>query len=100
MIFFRRFIASILCVTVLNLSSPLVAQAGVIGTLQATEVMKEILGLGETLAGRLLIYDARSSRFSEIRIAWDPANPLSGTAPSIRDLSLHANQTEGAVCVA
>src|SRR5918995_728492 len=37
MIFFRRFIASILCVAVLNLSSPLVAEAGVIGTLQAVE---------------------------------------------------------------
>jgi molybdopterin-synthase adenylyltransferase len=76
------------------------ATVGVIGTLQATEVMKEILGLGETLAGRLLIYDARSARFSEIRVAWDPANPLSGTAPSIRDLSIHANLQEGAVCVA
>ena len=66
------------------------AAVGVIGTLQATEVMKEILGLGESLAGRLLIYDARATRFSEIKIAWDPANPLSGTAPSIRDLSIHA----------
>jgi molybdopterin-synthase adenylyltransferase len=76
------------------------ATVGVIGTLQATEVMKEILGLGESLAGRLLIYDARATRFSEIKVAWDPANPLSGTAPSIRDLSIHAGQTEGAACVA
>src|SRR4029078_4753455 len=76
------------------------ATVGVIGTLQATEVMKEIIGVGETLARRLLIYDARSSRFSEIRIAWDPANPLSGTAPSITDLSIHAKLQEGAVCVA
>ena len=76
------------------------ATVGVIGTLQATEVMKEIIGFGETLAGRLLIYDARSSRFSEIRIAWDPANPLSGTAPSITDLSIHAKLQDGAVCVA
>ena len=37
MTFFRRFVASILCVSILNLSSPLVAQAGVIGTLQAVE---------------------------------------------------------------
>jgi molybdopterin-synthase adenylyltransferase len=76
------------------------ATVGVIGTLQATEVMKEILRLGETLAGRLLIYDARASRFSEIKVAWDPANPLSGTAPTIRDLSIHAGQNEGAACVA
>jgi adenylyltransferase/sulfurtransferase len=76
------------------------ATVGVIGTLQATEVMKEILGLGDSLAGRLLIYDARSARFSEIKVAWDPANPLSGTAPSIRDLSMHAAQKDGAVCAA
>jgi adenylyltransferase/sulfurtransferase len=76
------------------------AAVGVIGTLQATEVLKEILGLGESLAGRLLLYDARAARFTEIRIAWDPANPLSGRAPSIRDLSLHAGGPQGAVCAA
>jgi molybdopterin-synthase adenylyltransferase len=76
------------------------ATVAVIGTLQATEVMKEILGLGESLAGRLLIYDARAARFSEIKVAWDPANPLSGTAPSIRDLSVRADQKEGTACVA
>jgi adenylyltransferase/sulfurtransferase len=76
------------------------ATVGVIGTLQATEVMKEILGLGETLAGRLLIYDARSTRFNEIKVAWDPANPLSGTEPSIRDLSIHAGKEQDAACVA
>jgi hypothetical protein len=66
------------------------AAVGVIGTLQATEVLKEIVGIGEGLAGRLLLYDARSARFNEIRIAWDPANPLSGKTPTIRDLSIHA----------
>ena len=76
------------------------ASVGVIGALQATEVLKEILGLGESLAGRLMIYDALSARFSEITFAWDPANPLSGTAPSIRDLSMHAGQGAGAVCAA
>ncbi len=63
--------------------------AGVIGTLQATEVIKEILGLGETLAGRLLIYDAAASRFDTLTVPWDSANPLTGTHPSITDLSLH-----------
>ena len=63
---------------------------GVVGTLQATEVVKEILGLGESLAGRLLIYDARAARFQEVKIAWDPGNPLSGTNPTITDLSIHA----------
>jgi len=76
------------------------AAAGVVGTLQATEVLKEILGVGEGLAGRLLLYDARNTRFNEIRVAWDPANPLSGEAPTIRDLSIHAGAGQGAVCAA
>ena len=76
------------------------AAVGVIGTLQATEVLKEIVGIGEGLAGRLLLYDARSARFNEIKIAWDPANPLSGKTPTIRDLSIHAGARAGAVCAA
>jgi adenylyltransferase/sulfurtransferase len=76
------------------------AAVGVIGTLQATEVLKEIVGIGEGLAGRLLLYDARSARFNEIRIAWDPANPLSGKTPTICDLSIHAGAQQGAVCAA
>jgi molybdopterin/thiamine biosynthesis adenylyltransferase len=76
------------------------AAVGVLGTLQATEVLKEIVGIGETLAGRLLLYDAQATRFSEIKIAWDPGNPLSGTAPTIRDLSIHRPAKAGAVGVA
>ena len=53
-----------------------------------------------SLAGRLLLYDARATRFNEIRIAWDPANPLSGKSPTIRDLSIHAGGQQGAVCAA
>lgn len=63
--------------------------AGVIGTLQATEVVKEILGLGETLAGRLLLYDAAASRFETLTINWDATNPLTGSNPTIVDLSSH-----------
>ena len=76
------------------------AAVGVMGTLQATEVLKEIVGIGESLAGRLLLYDARSTRFNEIKVAWDPANPLSGRAPSINDLSVHAQTQDGSVCAA
>ena len=76
------------------------AAVGVIGTLQATEVLKEIVGIGEGLAGRLLLWDARSARFTEIKVAWDPDNPLSGKSPSIRDLSIHARGQPGAVCAA
>lgn len=64
---------------------------GVMGTLQAAEVIKEIIGIGDSLAGRLLIYDARSPSFQEVQIPWDPDNPLSGKAPTIKDLSIHAN---------
>ena len=74
------------------------AAVGVLGTLQATEVLKEILGLGDSLAGRLVLYDARSCRFNEIKIAWDPANPLSGKSPTIRDLSIHIGAGGAAVC--
>jgi adenylyltransferase/sulfurtransferase len=70
------------------------AVVGVIGALQATEVLKELLGIGESLAGRLMIYDALSARFEQVKVAWDPDNPLSGAAPSIRDLSGHASPAE------
>ena len=75
------------------------AVVGVIGTLQATEVLKEIIGIGDSLAGRLLIYDALSARFEQVRYGWDRGNPLSGEAPTIRDLSIHAKtQDDGDVC--
>jgi adenylyltransferase/sulfurtransferase len=73
---------------------------GVIGTLQATEVLKEILGLGESLAGRLLVWDALATRFQEIRYAWDCDNPLNGDKPTITDLSIHDGAPQGAVCAA
>jgi adenylyltransferase/sulfurtransferase len=65
------------------------AIAGVMGTLQAVEVLKEITGAGESHAGRLTIYDALGCRFQSIRLKWDSNNPLSGTAPTITDLSVH-----------
>jgi molybdopterin-synthase adenylyltransferase len=65
------------------------AVVGVIGTLQATEVLKEILGVGTTLAGRLLIWDALAAHFQDVRVNWDPENALSGTSPTITDLSSH-----------
>jgi molybdopterin-synthase adenylyltransferase len=74
--------------------------AGVIGTLQATETLKEIIGIGDSLAGRLLIYDAQASRFETIEVNWDPGNALSGRAPSIVDLSGHAAAAKAAACAA
>jgi adenylyltransferase/sulfurtransferase len=49
------------------------AVTGVMGSLQATEVLKEIMGIGEGLSGRLVIWDALSSRFRTIRLRRDPA---------------------------
>jgi len=54
------------------------AVAGVMGTLQAVEVLKEVLGLGESLDGTLLLYDAMRARFHSIRIAKDPDCPTCG----------------------
>jgi molybdopterin/thiamine biosynthesis adenylyltransferase len=65
------------------------AAAGVMGTLQALEVLKEILSLGESLAGRLLIYEALSTRFRTVRVRPDPQCPLCGPNAVIRDLAGH-----------
>jgi len=67
-----------------------------VGTLQTVEVLKEITGTGETLAGHLLIYDAKDARFERVSIAWDPENALSGQSPTIRDLSMHQESVETA----
>jgi molybdopterin-synthase adenylyltransferase len=65
------------------------AFTGVIGSLMALEVIREIVGFGEGLVGRLLMVDARALRFETLSYAWDPNNPLSGERPSIEDLSGH-----------
>lgn len=54
------------------------AITGVAGSLQALEVVKEITGAGESLAGRLLLYDALSAEFRAIRLRKDPACPACG----------------------
>jgi adenylyltransferase/sulfurtransferase len=65
------------------------ALPGVLGSLMAFEVIREIVGFGEGLVRRLVMLDARSMRFEMLAYAWDPANPLSGEQPSIVDLSQH-----------
>ena len=59
------------------------AAAGVMGTLQALEVMKEIIGIGESLAGHLLIYDALGTRFRKVKVPPDPACALCGEKRTI-----------------
>lgn len=66
------------------------ALTGVLGSLMALEVIREIVGFGEGLVGRLLMFDARAMRFETLHYEWDPSNPLSGKHPTIKDLSLHA----------
>jgi adenylyltransferase/sulfurtransferase len=66
------------------------ALTGVLGSMMALEAIREIVGFGQGLVGRYLMIDARDLRFETLNYAWDPGNPLSGTTPTIRDLSLHA----------
>jgi molybdopterin-synthase adenylyltransferase len=63
------------------------ALPGVLGSMMALEVIREIVGFGEGLVGRLLMVDARSMRFETLNYTWDPNNPLSGETPTIKDLS-------------
>jgi len=65
------------------------ALAGVLGSLMALEAIREIVGFGEGLVGKLLMVDARSMRFETMRYARDPLNILNGDALTITDLSGH-----------
>ena len=65
------------------------ALAGVLGSMMAMEAIREIVGFGEGLVGKLLMVDARSMRFETLRYARDPLNPLNGDALTITDLSGH-----------
>lgn len=59
---------------------------GVIGAIQATEAIKLITGEGESLVGRLLLYDALHMDFQEVNIRWDADCPVCGKDPSITEL--------------
>jgi sulfur-carrier protein adenylyltransferase/sulfurtransferase len=59
---------------------------GVIGTIQATEAIKLIIGIGEPLIGRFLIYDALRMKFRELKLKKDPDCPVCGTNPTVREL--------------
>jgi len=70
------------------------AVTGVMGTLQATEVLKEILQVGDTLAGRVLLWDALATRFRTIRLKRDPNCPACGDAATLHDLAAHRTAAE------
>ena len=63
---------------------------GVVGGIQATEALKILLGIGEPLVGRLLLYDALAMRFEELKLRRDPKCPLCGENPTIRELQDYA----------
>ena len=65
------------------------ALTGVVGSMMALEAIREIVGFGDGMVGRLLLIDARAMRFETLTYAWDPDNPLSGAHPTISDLSAH-----------
>jgi len=65
------------------------ALTGVLGSMMALEVIREIVGFGEGLVGKLLMVDARAMRFETVSYGWDKDNPLSGDKPTIKDLSGH-----------
>ena len=65
------------------------ALCGVLGAMQALEVIKQATQTGETLVGRLFFYDSLYLRSRIVRLRWDPENPLNGHHPTIHDLSSH-----------
>ncbi|MDQ3867734.1 MAG: molybdopterin-synthase adenylyltransferase MoeB [Actinomycetota bacterium] len=58
---------------------------GIVGSLQANEALKLILGIGQPLVGRLLLFDALSTTFTEVSLRRDPACPVCGESPTITE---------------
>lgn len=74
------------------------ALAGVMGSLQASEVVKEITGAGDSLAGKLVLFDALATRFTTMTTKADPDCPLCGEAPTITEITPELYRPE--VCAA
>ncbi len=76
------------------------ALAGTLGAMQASEVIKELLGIGESLSGRLLLYDSLASVFREVKVQADPACPLCGPQASLLALSDVEYGEDARICAA
>ncbi|MGE0752534.1 MAG: ThiF family adenylyltransferase [Variibacter sp.] len=63
------------------------ALVGILGSMTALEVIREIVHFGEGLVGRVLMVDTRAMRFTTLDYAWDPENPLNGERPTIHSLA-------------
>ena len=70
------------------------ALCGTVGSLQTTEILKELLNIGDSLSGALLVYDALATQFRTIKVKRDPGCPLCGDNPTITDLSIHDPKAE------
>ena len=76
------------------------ALPGTLGALQATEVIKELLGIGDSLSGRLILYDALATSFHSVAIKADPDCALCGPQATIRDLTSIDYREEEPFCAA
>ncbi len=65
------------------------ALCGVVGSFQATEIIKEILAIGDSLSGRLIIYEGLAVAFRKVTVHRDSDCPLCGDKPTIKDLTIH-----------
>lgn len=70
------------------------ALAGAVGTIQAVEVIKELLGVGDSLAGKLMVFDALRMEWKKLKLHKDPACPLCGENPTITDLVTYEQACE------
>ena len=76
------------------------ALAGTLGAMQATEVIKELLGIGDSMSGALLLYDALGATFRKIKAKADPACPLCGPQATITDLDAVSYREREPFCAA
>jgi adenylyltransferase/sulfurtransferase len=70
------------------------ALAGAVGTIQAVEAVKELLGIGDSLAGKLMVFDALRMEWKKLKLHKDPACPLCGDNPTITDLVTYEQACE------
>jgi len=70
------------------------ALAGTVGTIQAVEVIKELLGIGRSLSGHLMTFDAMRMEWKKLKLRKDPACALCGAKPTITDLTTYAQSCD------
>ncbi len=70
------------------------ALAGAVGTVQAVEALKELLGIGESLSGRLMTFDALRMEWKKLKLRKDPGCPLCGEKPTITELVTYEQSCE------